>query len=356
MQERTLGEIAERVGGRVCGDPRIVIRGAATLAEAREGDISFLVNPKYERQLETTKASAVIVAADPGDAAAALLVADDPYYAFMQVMVLLYGYRRHPQTGIGPQACIARTASIGTVCQIHNLATIADHAQIGDGCVIYPGAYIGEGTRLGSDCILYPNVAVYDGCSVGNRVIIHANSTIGADGFGFATHDGVHHKIPQVGGVVIEDDVEIGSCCSIQRGTLSDTRIGRGSKLGDVVTIGHGAQIGPYCLLVAQVGVAGSTTLGHHCVVGGQVGIVGHITIGNNVTIGAQAGVVNSVPDGQTIAGAPAVDAAQARKAYAVIPHLPQMRQDIRSLRRRLQEIAASLKPGADNTTEQKHE
>jgi UDP-3-O-[3-hydroxymyristoyl] glucosamine N-acyltransferase len=194
---------------------------------------------------------------------------------------------------------------------------------------------------------------IYEGCKIGHRVIINANSTIGVDGFGYATHKGVHHKIPQVGSVVIEDDVEIGSCCGIERGTLDDTIICQGSKLGDLITIGHGTKIGPHCLLVAQVGVAGSTTLGHHCVIGGQVGIVGHITVGNNVTVGAQAGVINSIPDGETVLGAPAIDAGQARRAYTVLQHLPEMRQDIRNLQNRMRKIMAAMNTKPDGPADE---
>jgi UDP-3-O-[3-hydroxymyristoyl] glucosamine N-acyltransferase len=350
MQKRTLGQIAEHVGGRVCGDPDIVIQAAATLGQAQAGDISFLANRRYERQLYTTKASAVIVAEEVADAPMTLLVAEDPYYAFMQVMVLLYGYRRHRETGISPQASVASSAVIGADGHIHHFATIDDDVQIGQRCVIYPCVYIGRGVRIGDDCILYPSVAVYEQCRIGNRVTIHANSTIGTDGFGYATHDGMHHKIPQVGGVVIEDDVEIGSCCGIERGTLDDTVIGQGCKLSDLVAIGHGTKIGPHCLLVAQVGIAGSTTVGHHAVIGGQAGVVGHITIGNNVTIGGRAGVINSVADGQTVLGAPAIDADQARRAYAMLPYLPQMRQDIRALQRKLGKIAGASEPGPDES------
>jgi UDP-3-O-[3-hydroxymyristoyl] glucosamine N-acyltransferase len=351
MQHRTLGEIAEHVGGRVHGDSSIVIRSAATLEEAQAGDISFLVNPRYERQLQTTRAGAVIVARDIPDAPMPLLVVEDPYYAFMQVMVLLHGHRRHKQTGINPQASISATASIGPDCHIHDFVTISDNVQIGERCIIYPCAFIGEGVRIGDDCVIYPSVAIYDGCRIGNRVAIHANSTIGVDGFGYATHGGVHHKIPQVGVVVIEDDVEIGSCCGIERGTLGYTIIGRGSKLGDLVTIGHGTKIGPHCLLVAQVGIAGSTTIGHHCVIGGQAGVVGHVTIGNNVTIGGRAGVINSVPDGKTVLGAPAFDADEARRAYAVLPGLPKMRQDIRDLQKKLRTATDAPEPDADAPT-----
>ena len=349
MQERTLGEIAAYVGGRVCGDPNVRIRAAATLRHAGPGDISFLASRKYDKQLENTKASAVIVGREMPRASVALVVTEDPYFAFTQALVLLYGHRRHKEVGISPRAAIAADARIGRNCHIHDFATVSEDVQIGDGCILYPCVYVGPGARLGDHSILYPDVVIYEGCRIGSRVIIHANSTIGVDGFGYATHEGVHHKIPQVGSVMVEDDVEIGSSCSIQRGTLDDTVIGQGSKLGDLVTIGHGTRIGPHCLLVAQVGIAGSTTIGHHCTIGGQVGVVGHITIGNNVTIGAQAGVINSIPDGETVLGAPAIDAGQARRAYTMLPHLPQMRQEIRALQSQLDKLAATLRNQSDD-------
>ncbi len=343
MQKRTLGKLAEYVGGRVVGDTSIIIKSASTLGRAAEGDISFLANRKYERQLRTTKASAVIVGKETVNTSVPLLVAEDPYYAFMQIMVLLHGHRKHKKVGISPRASISDSAKVGADCQVHDFATIADEAKVGNGCIIYPCAYIGQGVRIGNDSIIYSNVTIYDGCEIGNRVIVNANSTIGEDGFGYASHKGVHHKIPQIGIVVIEDDVEIGACCGIERGTLGDTVIGQGSKLGDLVTIGHGTKIGAHCLLVAQVGVAGSTMLGHHCLVGGQVGIVGHITIGNNVTIAAQAGVINNIPDGKVVLGAPAVDANQGKRAYSMIQYLPEMRQNIRKLESQIEEIASSI-------------
>jgi UDP-3-O-[3-hydroxymyristoyl] glucosamine N-acyltransferase len=353
MQERTLGELAEYVGGRVCGDHNLIIKSASTLGRAEEGDISFLTNRKYEKQLRTTKASAVIVGKEAPTTSVALLTADDPYYAFMQIMVLLHGHRKHKKVGISPHASISDTAKIGADCHVHDFATVADEARIRDGCIIYPGAYIGHGVHIGNDSIIYPNVAVYDGCKIGNRVIINANSTIGEDGFGYATHKGVHHKIPQTGIVVVEDDVEIGACCGIERGTLSDTIIGQGSKLGDLVTVGHGAKIGPHCLLVAQVGIAGSTSLGHHCTVGGQVGIVGHINIGNNVTIAAQAGVINNIPDNQVVLGAPAIDANMGRRAYSMIQYLPEMRQSIKDIQNQIKQMIAPVETDSEELEEQ---
>ncbi|MHC4645018.1 MAG: UDP-3-O-(3-hydroxymyristoyl)glucosamine N-acyltransferase [Planctomycetota bacterium] len=343
MQTRTLGELAEYVGGRVCGDPNIIIASASTLGRAGEGDISFLANTKYEKHLRTTKASAVIVGRETPNASVPLLVAEDPYYAFMQIMVLLHGHRKHKKVGISPRASISDNAKIGADCHIHDFATIADDARVGDCCIIYPGAYVGQGVQIGNDCIIYPNVTIYDGCQIGNRVIINANSTIGEDGFGYASHKGVHHKIPQTGTVVIEDDVEIGTCCGIERGTLGDTVIGQGSKLGDLIAIGHGTKIGPHCLLVAQVGIAGSTTLGHHCVIGGQVGIVGHVNIGNNVTVAAQAGVINNIADGQVVLGAPAIEANQGKRAYSMIQYLPEMRQNIRNIETQIKQLMSSL-------------
>jgi len=349
-QERTLSEIAAYVGGRVCGDPNIRIRAVATLRHAGPGDISFLASRKYDKQLESTKASAVIIGQERPGAAIPLIVVQDPYFAFTRALVLLYGHRRHKEVGISPRAAIAADARLGKNCHIHDFVTVSEDVQIGDGCILYPCVYVGPGVRIGNGSILYSNVAIYDGCRIGNRVIINANATVGVDGFGYATHEGVHHKIPQIGRAILEDDVEIGSSCSIERGTLEDTVIGQGSKLGDLVTIGHGTRLGPHCLLVAQVGIAGSTTIGHHCTIGGQVGVVGHITIGNNVTIGAQAGVINSIPDGETVLGAPAIDAGQARRAYTMLPYLPQMRQDIRALQSQLHKIAATLQKQTEDT------
>jgi len=353
MTAKTLGELAEYVGGRVVGDSNVVINSAATLGRAGEGDISFLANAKYEKQIRTTKAGAVIVGKETPNVAVPLLVAEDPYYAFMQIMVLLHGHRKHKKGGISPRATISDSAKIGADCHIHDFVTVSDNVKVGDGCIIYPGVFIGPDTQLGNDCIIYSNVVIYNGCKIGSRVIINANSVIGEDGFSYATHKGMHHKIPQIGTVVIEDDVEIGACCGIERGTLSDTFIGQGSKLGDLVAIGHGTKIDAHCLLVAQVGIAGSTTLGHHCVAGGQAGIVGHINIGNNVTIAAQAGVINNVPDGMAVLGSPAIEVSVARRALSMIQYLPEIRQNLRKLETQMKQLTSSAKSNIKKPTEE---
>ncbi len=334
--EKTLAQLAQYVGGKVNGDAEVKITAVATLENATATDISFLSNPKYAKALQNTKAGAVIVGRDT-EAPVPLLIAKDPYYAFSQVVVLLHGHRQHKNIGLSQKATIADTAKIGKNCDINDFATICDNAIIGDNTVIYPGVFIGPNVRIGKNCILYPNAVVYDGCRLGDNVIINANASIGKDGYGYATHEGEHHKIPQIGIVVIEDDVEIGANCCIQRGTIEDTVIGKGCKMGDLTNIGHGAKIGAHCLLVGQVAIAGSTTIGHHCVIGGQVGIVGHIKIGNYVSIGAQAGVINDIPDGRKVFGAPAIDAIKAKRAYSMIENLPEIGKTIRRIEKRLE-------------------
>ena len=338
MPPKTLQEIADHVGGTIIGDGSVIIESASTLDSAGAGQITFFSNPKYAPRVKETQAAAVLVA-EGLETSAAQIIAEDPYYAFMQAVVLLHGHREHPDIGISPLASLADTAKIGQNCNIHPHAIIHDNAVIGDNSQIYSGVFIGPNVTIGSDCILYPNAVIYDGCQVGDRVIVQSNASVGQDGFGFATHKGEHHKIPQIGIVVLEDDVEIGSGSTIERGTLNNTVIGKGSKIGDVVAIGHGTQVGPHCLLVPQVGVAGSAELGHHCVLGGQVGVVGHIKIGNMVKIGAQAGVIGNVPDGVTIVGSPAIDANKAKRAYALIETLPDMRKRLRTLDKEVKRI-----------------
>lgn len=336
---KTLKELAEHVGGKVVGDENIEITGAATLEESGPGDISFLANPKYEKEMHKSSASAVVVGQDVADTKHALICCNDPYYAFMQIVVLLHGHREHEKVGISDKASVADTARIGAEVDIHDFVVISSDVEIGDHSRIYPNCTIGPGTKIGSDCIIYPNVTIYDGCTIGDRVTIHSGTVIGQDGFGYATHDGVHHKIPQIGGVIIEDDVEIGANCAIDRGTLGDTVIGQGSKFSNLIAIGHNTRIGPHSMLVAQVGIAGSVKVGHHCVFGGQVGVVGHITVGDNVKIGAQAGVINDVPDGKAVVGSPAIPITQAKRSYSLLKDLPEFRRKLRDLEKTLGDL-----------------
>lgn len=338
MPQKTIQQIADHVGGNIIGDTAIKIQSAATLDSADSGQITFLSNPKYAARVKQTQAAAVLVAKKVETNAVQILT-EDPYYAFMQTVVLLHGHREHPKTGISPLATVAGSAKIGHNCNIHPYAIIHENAVIGDNCQIYSGVFIGPNVKLGNDCIMYPNAVIYDGCQVGDRVIVQSNASVGQDGFGFATHKGEHHKIPQIGIVILEEDVEIGSNTVVERGTLENTVIGKGSKIGDAVAIGHGTKIGPHCLLVPQAGIAGSAELGHHCVIGGQVGVVGHIKVGNLVTVGAQAAVINNIPDGSTVLGAPAIDANKAKRAYALIETLPDIRKKLRMLDKEIDKL-----------------
>jgi UDP-3-O-[3-hydroxymyristoyl] glucosamine N-acyltransferase len=223
-----------------------------------------------------------------------------------------------------------------TVCP---LATVEAGATIGPRTVLYPNVYVGANARIGADCVLHPNVVVYDECILGDRVTLHAGTVIGQDGFGFATHGGVHHKIPQVGIARLGNDVEMGANCAIDRATLGETLIGNGTKFSDLVAIGHGAVIGEHCLLVAQVGIAGSVTLGKYCVLAGQVGVAGHLKIGDGVTMAAKSGVINDIPAGQTILGQPAIDINKAKKNYVAFVQLAELRDKVRQLENHLREL-----------------
>jgi UDP-3-O-[3-hydroxymyristoyl] glucosamine N-acyltransferase len=327
----TIAELAKEIGAEVVGDGSATITSAATLEEAQPGQVSFLANAKYIKQLESTRASAVIVA--PSTRAVTnttLLKANDPYFAFSQAVVKLHGYRKHLHHGVHPQAHVEPTA------------------RIGEGTIVYPGAYVGPNARVGRDCILYANAVVYDDCVLGDRVIVHSGTVIGVDGYGFATHEGVHHKIPQVGNVIVEDNVEIGACCSIERAAMGSTVIGKGTKIDQLVVIGHGCQIGPHCLIVAQVGIAGSVTLGHHVTLAGQTAIAGHLKIGNQVTVGGKSGVISDIDDQSTVVGSPAMPVSHARRVYMHFTQLPDIVERLKALEQRIEELGTNDDGGAE--------
>lgn len=319
-----LDELAGKIGAELVGDGGIEVSGVAALEDAVPGQLSFLANAKYAKQLETTNASAVIVQGKVNSPRLALLKTQDPYFAFRNAVVLLHGYRRHPFKGVHPRATVDETATVG------------------DGTVIYPGAYVGPRARIGRDCILYPNAVVYDDCILGDRVILQAGAVVGGDGFGYATHNGEHHKIPQVGNVILEDDVEVGPNSTISRAALGSTMIGKGTKIDMLVVVGHASKIGPHGLLVAQVGIAGSTSVGHHVTMGGQVGVAGHLKIGDNVTVAAQSGVMNDIEDQTIVIGSPAMPAAYARRVYTIFTQLPQVLERIKGLEQQVEELADS--------------
>lgn len=334
------------------GDPQRLIHGVATLEEAGEGEISFLSNPKYEKMLKTTRASAVVLRPDvAAPDHLDLICVEDPYAAITVLIVALHGYRRHPPTRphtVPPN--IAPSAKIGANPTIHPGVTIDDDVVIGDNAVIYPGCYIGPQCRIGDNLLLYPNVVIYDRTIIGHRVTIHSGTIIGNDGLGYAPVNGKWVKIPQIGIVEVGDDVEIGSNCSIDRATLGRTRIGAGTKFSNLIAIGHGTQIGEHCLFVAQVGLAGSVNVGHHVTMAGQAGVVGHIRVGDNATVGAKAGVTHNVPDGETVLGQPAIPIRDMKRQVAYVMRLPELNETVKRLEKELSRLKAKLAEPADPT------
>jgi len=325
------------------GDDRIV-SAVNTLEAAAGGELSFLSNVKYLSALETTRADAVIV--PNGVQVPARLTAmrcRDPYGAVTAAIVAIHGYRKHPQWGRSLSAQIDPTARIGSAPNLANGVTISAAAVVGNNCTMYPGCYIGEGARIGDDCVLFPNVVIYDGCVLGNRVTVHAGSVIGEDGLGFAPQNGHWVKIPQIGRVVVGDDVEIGANCTIDRATLGQTEIGSGTKFGNVVVIGHGTKIGPDCLFVGLVGLAGSVTVGRNVTLAGQVGVAGHLTIGDEARVGAQAGVNSDVDPKASMLGSPALPLDDARRSVVLVGKLPEMAKRLRSLEQEVRQLRAQL-------------
>lgn len=347
----TVDQLASHLGATVRGDGSRAVSGCATLDDAGPQHVSFLSNRKYIRKLSTSSAGVIVIS--PKDVELAgdqqtLLIADDPYYAFRQAMVELVGQRQHPAPGISEAASIASSAALGEDCHVGPGAVIADHAKLGSRCVIYPGCYVGRDVTLGDDCVLYPNVSIYEQCVLGNRVHIHSGTVVGHDGFGYATHacDGqppAHHKIPQIGNVVIEDDVEIGGNCTIDRAAMGSTHIGQGTKISNLVSIGHGCKLGKHNLIVGLVGMAGSTETGDYVVIGGQAGVAGHLKIGDGAQIAAHSGIASDLPGGEQYGGAPAAPWPIAKRQMLAASRLPDMVATVRKMEKRIAELEAKL-------------
>jgi UDP-3-O-[3-hydroxymyristoyl] glucosamine N-acyltransferase len=301
-----LGEIVDFVGGHYVGDRNRRVTAVAPLAEAGGEQLSFLSNRKYAAQLAQTKAGAILVPRNLEGENERWIRVDDPYFAVARIMTRWFSVRPMPK-GVSPKASIAPSARLGTNVAIGPFTTIGDTVVIGNNVTIFQNVSIEAGSTLGDDSIIYPNAVIYDGTRIGRRCIIHAGVVIGSDGYGFAMHDGKHHKIPQIGIVRIEDDVEIGAGTTIDRAALGETVIGEGTKIDNLVQIGHNVKIGKHCLLVSQVGVAGSTELGDHVFVAGQSGFSGHLKIGHRVQVAAKSAVLEDVPDDTKVMGSPAM-------------------------------------------------
>jgi UDP-3-O-[3-hydroxymyristoyl] glucosamine N-acyltransferase len=319
------------IGAEIAGDESIELKALAGIEEAVPGDLAFIANKKYLRFLETTRASAVIAASGTTSDRVTLLLHPDPYFAFMKAVALFHPQKTYAPF-VHPSAVIAASATIHETAHIGPNVVIDDGVTVGKRSAVLANTFLGEGTAVGDDCLIYPNVTLRERSSVGDRVIIHSGTVIGSDGFGYATSEGKHYKIFQVGHVVIEDDVEIGANVAIDRATLGETRIGRGTKIDNLVQVAHNVRIGEGCILVSQVGVSGSTKLGKYVVLGGQVGLVGHIELGDGVQVGAQSGVARSVEAGKTVFGSPARDISQTMKIEACLRKLPEHIKLLREL------------------------
>ena len=342
--EITLQQICDIVGGRLMGDPGCPIVSVASIEEAEQGQISFLANPKYARLLPRTRASAVIVPLDlPVPAGINALVHENPSMAFVKVTALFSPPLPTARNGISKKASVAEGVRLGHDVGIEDYVVIAEGASIGDRTHIFPFVYVGQDVHIGSDCILYPNVTVREGTLLGDRVIIHSGTVIAADGFGYISVDGRHVKIPQTGIVTIEDDVEIGANVTVDRARFGRTVIGRGTKIDNLVMVAHNVKVGENCILVAQVGISGSTEIGRNVILAGQAGLVGHIKIGDGAKVTAQSGVTKDVPPGAVIAGTPARPLDQERKAMAATYRIPQLLRDVEELRQKLKALEERL-------------
>lgn len=340
--EKSLREIASLVAGELDGDGSVKIKGIAGIEEAGPGELTFLANPKYATFLERTKASAVIVSKETEKLKIPVIRHQNPYYAFCRVLEIFSTKKVYP-VGIDKTAVIGKGVKLGQGVHIGQYVIIGDRVRIEDRVAILAGSFVGDDSILGEESFIYPRVTIREGTLIGKRVILHSGVVIGSDGFGYAKEGEVYHKIPQTGKVVLEDDVEIGANAAIDRATLGETRIGKGTKIDNLVQIGHNVTIGENSILSGQAGISGSTKIGKNVVMGGQVGLMGHIKIGDNVMIGAQAGVTKSVPSNSVVSGYPAREHNKAKKIEACITLLPLYVKKIRELERRIRDLEKKI-------------
>ena len=330
-----LAELAARVGGTVEGDGTVVIRSAAPIESAEPDQISFIANNKYLKFIESTRAGALILAPAVSCSRVPVLRHDHPYFAFAQVVDLLYPDEPMVDPGIAPTAVVHPEARVDATARIGAHCHIEKGASIGGNCQLLSQIYIGPDVSVGEGCLFYPGVKIMHGGKIGRRVILHSGVVIGSDGFGFAEHAQGLKKIKQVGWVEIADDVEIGANTTVDRGALGPTRIGRGTKIDNLVQIAHNVEIGEHCIVVSQVGISGSTKIGNGVVLAGQVGLVGHIEIGDGVRVGAQSGIHKSIPAGKTVFGYPAREIMTAKRIEASLEYLPDLLKRVRKLEKK---------------------
>lgn len=345
-------QIASFLGGVVEGDPNAEVQTFAKIEEGQVGAISFLANPKYNHYLYDTAASVVLVSRDlvlEREVKATLVRVDNPYEAIAKLLTL-YESMTQKRQGVHPLACVSESAQIGEDCYIGPFAYIGDKAKVGKGSQIYAHVVIEKRAEVGENCLVYPNVSVYHDCRIGNGCILHSGCVIGADGFGFAPAADGYEKIPQIGIVTIEDNVEIGANTCVDRSTMGSTFVRKGVKLDNLVQIAHNVDVGAHTVMSSQVGVAGSTKIGQWCMFGGQVGITGHAHIADRTQTGAQAGVAGSVKKaGTVLLGSPAIDYKNYTRSSVVFKHLPEVYTEVHALRKELEELKQQLNNDNNN-------
>lgn len=333
---KTLKEIAQLIDGEVLGDEDVVITGISGIKEAQDGDLTFLANLKYLHLMDTTRATAVIASREITKAPKPIIRTDNPSLAFAKIISLLITGEQQYPSGIHPAAVVGKNVKLGRDVALQPYVVLDDGVEIGDRTIVYAGSYIGYHAKIGSDCLIYPNVVIREKVELGDRVVIHSGTVIGSDGFGFATIKGVHHKIPQIGTVVIEDDVEIGANVTIDRARFGKTLISKGTKIDNLVQIAHNVEVGENSIIIAQAGISGSTIIGKNVTIAGQAGLVGHITIGDNAVLAAQAGVTKSVPPDTCVSGYPAKPHEQAKRINAFVQRLPELFEAVKRLEEKL--------------------
>lgn len=336
-----LDEISRAIDGELRGGGETLIAGVSSLDEARSGDLAFVASDRFVKVARMSEATAFVVGKPIPDLPKPQIIAGNPAYAFARVVQQFFTEPYRPR-GISPQAVRGTDVRIGPEASIWPLVTLGDRVTIGARATLYPGVFIGDDSTVGDDCILYPNVTVRERCVLGSRVIIHSGTVVGSDGFGYVQEGGRHHKIPQIGTVVIEDDVELGANVTVDRATFGQTAIRRGTKVDNLVQIAHNVTVGEHSILVAQVGIAGSTSLGHHVIVGGQAGLADHLKIEDGVMIAARSGVNRNLAGGQMVSGSPVMPHEVFVKAQAVIPRLPELRQHVRALEERVRALEST--------------
>jgi UDP-3-O-[3-hydroxymyristoyl] glucosamine N-acyltransferase len=339
--ELSISKIADLVKGDVVGDGDLIIRGVAGFDHAGPDDISFATSAEYQARIDETQARAVIVPLEVRKSKKTLVQVKNPYLALAKVSSV-FNQASEPVFGISPMAHVGKNLRFGKRVSVCPGVFIGDDVALGHRVTLHPGVVIGDGVKIGDDVVVDSNVSILRSCIIGNRVIIHAGSVIGSDGFGFATDGEQYHKIPQIGIVRIDDDVEIGACNTIDRATFGETWIKRGVKTDNLVHIAHNVVVGENTVLVAQVGISGSVTIGNNAILAGKAGVAQHLTIGNRVTVGGQAGVVKSIPDGEIVSGCPSMPHRLWLKTSNIITKLPDMKKKVRELERRIEALEES--------------